>query len=198
LSRLGSKNPRDLSALALLLVLPAMAASCGGSGASDSVETESETSTKVPTHPQEPVSASVKSVPGSAQVTLTSGSAHDYRIDCYLHPTSVFVSTSNIPLAVKEDGTYTNDVSPRDNGAFMYLIANPPETQVHGQTVEYTSVRDTGNLLVQGDFGNDEGFGGSSDYLEAARLDVDPEGKAGELEWTDTDGSGFTASWECG
>lgn len=170
---------------------------CGGSGAAGSAETAPASTVTAPADPVEPAPAAVRTAPGTAQVTLTSGSSHTYGINCYLHPTSVFISTPNIPLAVKADGGYTNDVSPRDGGAFMYLIADPPGTQVHGQTIGYTSVPDTANLFVQGDFGNGEGFGGSSDYLQSAELEVDTQGRAGQLDWTDTDGSGFTAKWEC-
>lgn len=141
----------------------------------------------------------MKTAPGTAHVTLTDGSSQAYRINCYLHPTSLFLSTPNVPLAVKRDGSYTNDVSPRDGGAFMYLIADPPGTQVHGRTIEYTSVPDTANLFVQGEFEDEDGyFGGSSDYLQSAELEVDAQGSSGRLEWTETDGTGFTAQWECG
>jgi hypothetical protein len=183
-----------LGASALLLALLGLLVGCGGSDVSDSVNTAPESSTTAPVEPP----AAVKTAPGTAQVTLTDGSSHAFRVNCYLHPTSVFVSTPNIPLAVKADNTYTNDVSPRYGDAFMYLIADPPGTGVHGETIEYNSVPDTAHLFVQGDFGNEEGyFGGSSDYLQSAELEVDPQGRAGQLEWLDTDGSGFTAQWEC-
>lgn len=174
----------------------ALLSGCGGSGGTESAGTAPASSA---TAPVEAPAATVKTAPGTAQVTLADGSSHAYRIDCYLHPTSVFVSTPNVPLAVREDGSYTNDVSPRYGDAYMYLIADPPGTQVHGTTIEYTSVPDTASLFVQGDFGNEEGyFGGSSDYLQSAELEVDSQGRAGQLEWTETDGSGFTAQWDCG
>jgi hypothetical protein len=170
---------------------------CGGSGATESSPTSPANTTTTPAESIEPPPATVTTVPGTAEVTLTSGSSHTYPIDCYLHPTSVFLSTPNVPLMVKADGTYTNDVSPRDGGAFMYLIADPPGTQIHGKTIEYTTVPDTASIFVQGDFGNGEGFGGSSDYLQFAELEVDAQGKSGQLDWADTDGSGYTAIWNC-
>jgi hypothetical protein len=88
------------------------------------------------------------------------------------------------------------NVSPRDGGAFMYLIVDPPEN-VHGQTIDYNAVPDTEHLSVQGDFGDGHAFGGSSDYLQAAELRVGAGGRSGRLVWTDTDGSGYTATWRC-
>lgn len=183
----------------LLLVLVGLIAGCGGSGTPESGNTAPASTATSQTETAEAPPAAVKTAPGTAHVTLTDGSSQTYRINCYLHPTSLFLSTPNVPLAVKRDGSYTNDVSPRDGGAFMYLIADPPGTQVHGRPIEYTSVRDTASLFVQGEFEDEDGyFGGSSDYLRSAELEVDAQGSSGRLEWTETDGTGFTAQWECG
>ena len=188
-----------MGASALLLVLVGLLAGCGGSGAPGSGNTAPASTATSQTEPAQAPPAAVKTAPGTAEVTLSDGSSHAYRINCYLHPTSLFLSTPNVPLAVKQDGSYTDDVSPRDGGPFIYLIADPPGEQVHGRTIEYTSVRDTENLLVQGEFGDEGGyFGGSSDYLQSAELEVDAQGLSGRLEWTETDGTGFTARWECG
>jgi hypothetical protein len=135
---------------------------------------------------------------GAAHVVLTgSGTSHDYGITCYRHPASVFLATPNIPLAVRSDGSYTDNLIPRNGGAFMYLVVDPPDS-VHGQTIEYSDTPDAEHLFAQGDFGDSHGFGGSADSLQSAELRVAADGRSGRLVWRDTDGSGYTATWRCG
>lgn len=134
---------------------------------------------------------------GTAQVETSKGSSHSYEVICAKAPSSVFVATPNIDMEARVDGTYTGELLPDDESPYMYLIDSPSGRSVSGRTTTYSSPQEAEDLNVNGSFGSDQGFGGSTEYLESAVLKVSSDSLQGSLRIQEEGGTGFTLTWEC-
>lgn len=138
---------------------------------------------------------------GSLLVTWNNGTVatHRFAITCYRHPRWLFLATPNIPLAVKSDGSYTDNLVPRrDRSAYVYLIVDPRGRSVHGRTLSFQGADDSSGVELEGEFSRhafDNANGG------AGTVRVSSNGSSGSLKFTQSaDFPGtftFSLTWAC-